>query len=89
MYDLGNYNGCGCCGASGLCGELKKEKVKIKFKSNEMADNWGRYVAVFRKGEEVEAEAIIDGNTVMCITATSKIYSDYTDFIDINNIELV
>ena len=87
-YKLGNYKGCGSCVKKGACKNLKRKKVVVRFKNNERADNWGRTVTVFRAGEEVKAEVILDNETVLCATAESKRY-DYQDFISLENIEIV
>ena len=88
-YKLGKYEGCGKCPKRGNCKASKRENIKVRFKKRERADDWGRMVTVFGEGEEVEANCIVDGDTILCATATSNIYPEYSDFISLENIELV
>ena len=88
---LGEYKGCGACKFADWCSNKKiyKEKIKVVFKNNERADNGSRFVTVFSRGETVTAEAHIVGNTVLCATASSNFYDGYTDFISLDNIEII
>lgn len=82
-----DYKGCGVCKLNGSCKEYK-QKVNILFKKSEKADNWGRIVTVFSKGEKVEGEAVIKEDKVYCATAKSNIYEEYEDFIGLNNVDI-
>lgn len=78
------FQGCGKCKLSGACKKYRK-KVNITFTKGEQADNWGRYVTVFKAGEKVKGEAVIKNNKVYCATAQSNIHPEYEDFILINH----
>lgn len=80
-----DYKGCGKCKLNGACEDYKKN-VTIIFKKSEVADCWGRRVAVFLKGEMVKAQAVIKDNKVYCATAKSSRCRGYEDFIKINNV---
>ncbi len=88
---LGEYKGCGSCSYYDWCknGKINKKKIKVRFIRNERADDWGRFVTVFSKGEEIVVEANTVGNTVLCAIAKSRLYPDYVDFISLENIEIV
>lgn len=82
-----DYRGCGACKLSGACKEYKKN-VNITFNKSERADNWGRIVTVFSKGETVKGEAVIKGDKVYCASAQSNLYEGYEDFIGLNNVTI-
>lgn len=83
------YRGCGkckLCSNSGCAGEIVP--VKITFLKPQVADDWGRMVTVFNKGDVVQGKARIKDNIVYCVTARSTIYDDYEDYIDTSNIKV-
>ena len=87
---LQNFRGCGSCDLvnEGCNCNNMITSVRIAFKKSQMADNWGRFVTVFSKGEEVIGTAIIKNNKVYCVSARSNIYEDYEDFISLEDIEV-
>lgn len=87
---IGRFRGCGACKLIEENLECKKffTQVEVAFKEAQMADNHGRLVTVFSKGEIVRGEAVIKDNIVYCVSAKSNIYGEYEDFIDLRNIEI-
>lgn len=82
------FKGCGKCKLLECDCRLISVPVKITFKKDEKADNWGRIVTVFRKGETVKGYAVVDKDrTVCCASAASNIY-DYEDFINLENADI-
>ncbi|MFX4261255.1 hypothetical protein ACOBQJ_03525 [Pelotomaculum propionicicum] len=61
--------------------------MSVTFLADQLADNWGRFVKVFGKGETVKGSAIVDGDTIYCITARHELL-DYSDFISLERIEV-
>lgn len=87
---LREFKGCGACN---LCKEEVDCKsfntpISITFNKSQKADDWGRLVTVFSKGETVQGYAIIKDNEVYCASAKSNIYDEYEDFINLNNIDI-
>lgn len=82
------YKGCGACKLCNKNIDCNKMHVpvKITFKKSQIADNWGKAVTVFEKGETVSGKAVIKDNVVYCIFAKSSIYKGYEDFIDLKDI---
>lgn len=87
---IGNYTGCGnCVLCSDDCDCSKiSVPVMITFLKSQQADNWGRFVTVFRQGEQVVGRAVIKDNLVYCASAESNIYENYEDFIFLNDVEI-
>ncbi|MPM11358.1 hypothetical protein SDC9_57701 [bioreactor metagenome] len=81
------FKGCGACKLNGSCKEYKKN-VNITFDKSEKADNWGRIVTVFSKGETVRGEAVIKDDKIYCASAQSNIYEGYEDFIGLNHVTI-
>ena len=81
------FKGCNECDIKGKCRGYRKE-VNITFNESQKADNWGKFVTVFRKGETVSGYATIKDNIVYCACAESNIYKGYQDFIEIENVEI-
>ena len=82
------FKGCEKCKLLGCDCRLISVPVKITFKKDEKADNWGRIVTVFRKGETVKGYAVVDNNNVVyCASAESNIYN-YEDFISLENVDI-
>lgn len=81
------YTGCGDCPLqhNGLCAE-SKVSVQVRFKGPEYADDWGRQVQVFSKGETVNAEIHIRDNVVYCVGVVTD---DYSDYVNENNVEII
>lgn len=73
---------CANCPLSGKDCEQYKIDCKVKFKRDEKADNWGRMVTVFNKGDFVNGHAVLKDGKLYCVSAESDIYPDYTDFVD-------
>ena len=87
---LREFNGCGGCKLRGTdidCNSITVP-VSITFNKPQKADNWGRLVTVFRKGETVKGDAVIKDNEVYCASAQSNIYEEYEDFIKLNNVDI-
>lgn len=85
---LKEFKGCGACD---LCKEnvdCKKMNVlvSITFNKSQKADDWGKLVIVFRKGETVKGYAVIKDNEIYCASAKSNIYKEYEDFIGLENV---
>lgn len=85
-----NFEGCGTCI---LCKEVPNCKkihvpVEITFTKPQKADNWGRLVIVFDKGEKINGMAVIKDNKVYCASAKSNICEEYEDFIELKNVEI-
>ncbi|MDD3040817.1 hypothetical protein [Bacteroides sp.] len=87
---LGSYEGCGACD---LCSEnidcrKMSVPVNITFLKSQQADNWGRFVTVFKKGEQIKGMAVIKDNKIYCASAESNLYEGYEDFISLENVEI-
>lgn len=82
-----DYKGCGNCKLNGACKDFQRS-VNIRFNKSERADNCGKIVTVFRKGEIVEGKAVIKDDKVYCASAKSNIYKGYYDFVGLNNITI-
>ncbi|EOR20550.1 hypothetical protein A500_16470 [Clostridium sartagoforme AAU1] len=82
-----DFKGCGACKLNESCKEYKKN-VNITFDKSEKADNWGRIVTVFSKGETVRGEAVIKDDKIYCASAQSNIYEGYEDFIGLNHVTI-
>ena len=87
---LKEFKGCGAC-------ELCKEDVNCKkfnvpvsitFNKAQKADDWGKFVTVFRNGEKVKGYAVIKDNKVYCASAKSNVYEGYEDFIQLENVNI-
>lgn len=85
--ELHNYQGCGACPIVKDCGD-KNTPLQITFLQDQFADNWGRIVRVFRKGETVRGSGRIFNDTLYCATARNESL-EYSDFIQLENIEVV
>ena len=85
--ELHNYQGCGPCPVSDSCSG-KDTPLQITFLQDQFADNWGRIVRVFRKGETVRGSGRLIDGTLYCATATNEML-EYRDFIQLENIEVV
>lgn len=86
-YKYKQYRGCSKCKLDGTC-EKFRHKVKAVITKNVIADNWGSFVTVFKKGEKIIASAVIKESTLYCICGKSKFYENYEDFIDTDSIRL-
>ncbi len=90
MLKIGKFNGCGNCPACKHDSCVGKEiPVTITFIKDEYADNCGRFVVVFRKGEKVKAMARVLDDTIHCVTAESNIYNGYSDYVSLDNVVVV
>ena len=88
-YKLGDYKGCGKCLRKNDCKSLKRETVTVRFKKAEKADCWCNMVTVFKAQEQVEADIVLDNDTILCASAESNLWPDYYDFIGLDNIEVI
>lgn len=87
---LGDFKGCGeceLCKENCDCGKIDVP-VKITFNKSQKADDWGRMVTVFRKGETIVGRAVIKDNKVYCASAESNIYDGYDDFISLEDVKI-
>jgi hypothetical protein len=84
---LHKYQGCGACPIVKDCGD-KNIPLQITFLQDQFADNWGRIVRVFRKGETVRGSGRVFNDTLYCATARNESL-EYSDFIQLENIEVV
>lgn len=89
MLELMKYAGCGCCEKKGRAFDCRAhhKPVHIRFLRDEVWDNCGHDTTVFRAGDEVDGEAVIDKNRVFCATATSPRYGEI-DYIRLANVEI-
>jgi len=92
MLKLMNYEGCGNCEKRGSdfdCTAHTKQ-VEIAFLKPQFWDNCcGDMVVVFREGDKAKGFAVIDDNKVYCVTAESTVYKDVTDFVDLEDVEII
>lgn len=88
--EVKEFKGCGNCELSGKDFDCVKNSilVNITFKNNEKADNWGKMVTVFRKGETVKGYAVVKDNVGYCVSAISNLYEGYEDFVSTDNVEV-
>ncbi|BDR73654.1 hypothetical protein K144316041_23620 [Clostridium tetani] len=87
---LKEFKGCGACELCKKNIDCKKLNVPvaITFNKSQKADDWGKFVTVFRKGETVKGYAVIKDNKVYCASAKSNIYEEYEDFIGLDNVDI-
>jgi hypothetical protein len=80
--------GCGSCPINKRCRDVSKVPVLVTFLADQYADNWGRIVKVFQKGDTTKGMARVFQGTAYCITAKSRRYPEYHDYIQLNNINV-
>ena len=84
------YVGCYHCEKNGRgfdCYSHSKP-VHIKFLQDEVWDNCGRDTTVFWAGDEVNGDAVIEGNKVFCAVATSPLYNMNGYIMNLANVEI-